>query len=251
MLAGGLTWLAALEDIELPTTYIPPGPGDALRILVTLRGSAHFDGVDGPLELSSGSLALLAPSWTYRRRVNGVRWHLRGLLLRGPWAERYARFCNDGTLVLAHPPPAWRAWVSEAVERILCQDRGWDAAVAARLALLAEGLAGMRDAGLIARLTAAVDAEPGRRWHVSELAEVAGLGVSGFAHRFRREAGQPPARWLLARRVAAAKRLLALHPPVEVSRQLDFATSFHFARVFRRFAGETPSAYRARLLLLG
>ncbi len=251
MLAGAVDWLAALEDIELPDTYVPPAPADALRILLTLRGSAHFDTSDGPLVLEAGSLALLAPGWAYRRRTNAVRWHLRGLLLRGPWADRCARSCSLGSLVVPRPPPAWRAWIGEAVERALAQDRGWDAAVAARLASFAEALARVGDHGLVAQLAAAVDADPGRRWRVPELAAVCGLGVSGFAHRFRREAGLAPARWLLERRIAAAKRLLALAAPVAVARQLDFATPFHFSRAFRRIAGETPSAYRARLLMLG
>lgn len=252
-LAGGILepvvdWLAGLEDIEMPTTYVPPAPSTSLRILVTLRGSASLEGQDGSLELSAGSLALLAPGWAYRRRINVQRWHVRGLLLRGPWADLCARFCTDGTLVLPRPPPAWRHWVGEAAERVLTQDRGWDAAVAARLASLAEGLVGLHDPGLVACLTRAVDAQPERRWSIAELAHEVGLGESGFAHRFRRDVGVPPARWLLARRVAAAKRLLATHGPVEVASLLGFATSFHFSRVFRRLSGETPSAYRARLL---
>ena len=249
-LAGAVTWLAAVEDIELPAVFVPPGPSGALRILLTLRGAAHFAGSGGPLTLASGSLALLAPAWTYRQRVTRERWHVRALLLRGPWADHMVRSCSDDVFVAPRPPPAWRTWMGEAVERALAQDRDWDAAVAAALARLAGGLARAPGADLPGRLAAAVDADPGRRWRVPELAAAAGLGVSGFAHRFRREAGVPPARWLLARRIAAAQRLLAVHPPVAVARQLDFATPFHFSRAFRRVVGETPSAYRARLLAL-
>lgn len=247
LLEGIVTWLAAVEDIELPATYVPAAPSQALRILVTLRGQACFDAASGPLTLGAGSLALLAPGWTYARRANPVRWHIRALLLCGPWADRCARSCTDGMLVVPRPPPGWRTGIGEAVERVLRQDRGWDAAVAGGIAGLIEGLDGLRDPGLVAQLARVVDAEPGRRWTVPELASSCGLGLSGFAHRFRREAGMPPARWLLGRRIAAAQRLLALHGPVEVARQLGFATPFHFSRAFRRIAGETPSGYRSRL----
>jgi len=59
--------------------------------------------------------------------------------------------------------------------------------------------------------------------------------------------GRPPHRWLLERRVERAKAMLAAEParPVtEVVLACGFATSAHFATVFRKVTGHTASAWR-------
>ena len=247
MLGHVCTWLAALEDVEPPTTYTPIATGGSLRVLSTLRGSARFEAASGSMQIGKGSIVILAPEWTYHRRINTDIWHHRSLLLRGPWAERLVRSCTAGALLLPRPAPAWRTWIGDAVERTLALRPGWDAAVAARLAQLAEALAEPPADDLVGNLSRAVAAEPERTWRVAELAALSGRSVSGFAHRFREEVGESPARWLLRQRVERACRLLALHPPGEVADLLGFANPYHFSRAFRRISGETPSDYRRRL----
>jgi AraC-like DNA-binding protein len=81
------------------------------------------------------------------------------------------------------------------------------------------------------------------------LAELAGLShVSArhFARRFRQVMGCTPLSYINARRVAAARRLLAEHDRSvrEVGRAMGFASPPAFTRWFRQQAGTTPQRYR-------
>jgi AraC-like DNA-binding protein len=247
LLEGAVTWLAALEDSEPPTTYRPESVGDTLRMLFTFRGSARLETAVGSVPLMMGSLVLLAPGWAYRQRINTEIWAHRSILLRGPWADRLVRSCTAGVLVLERPAPTVRNWMSEAVEHTLARHPSWDAIVAARLALVIEALTERSESDLVGLLVRAIAAEPDRAWRVADLAALSGLGLSGFAHRFRRETGVSPARWLLQHRIDRACKLLATHPPGAVAELLGFANPYHFSRAFSRICGESPSLHRQRL----
>lgn len=80
-----------------------------------------------------------------------------------------------------------------------------------------------------------------------ELARRAGLALAWFKTRFRAEVGQPPARYVMRRRIDRAVELLASGRPVtRVAQDLGFASSQHFATVVRRFTGRTPVSFRCR-----
>jgi AraC-like DNA-binding protein len=83
---------------------------------------------------------------------------------------------------------------------------------------------------------------------VSLLARQSGLSVPYFKARFKRELGVPPAEYVLREKVAEAERRLRQTPATvtEIAYQLGFSSSQYFATVFKRFAGTTPSAFRAR-----
>jgi AraC-like DNA-binding protein len=86
------------------------------------------------------------------------------------------------------------------------------------------------------------DAEP----LLSEAAANAGLSTSHLSHLFHMEMGIPFTRYVQARRVQEAKRLLA---DVDKSiTEICFACGFnsltHFNRVFKRSEGCSPSEYR-------
>lgn len=77
-----------------------------------------------------------------------------------------------------------------------------------------------------------------------ELARQAGLTLAWFKARFRAEVGQPPARYVMRRRIDRALELLATGRPVtRVAGDLGFASSQHFANVVRRWTGKPPSAW--------
>lgn len=245
-----LSACVGLEDLEAPTVHVPAAPGGSLRLLATVAGSALLEGDGREVRLETGSLAVLAPGWGYRRRINRVRWHLHALLLSGPWTVRLAAACAQagGVLCVPRPPPAWRRRLVEAVTLLHERPAQWDFAVAARLAELLEVLCCRGGDGLVERTALLVGADPGRGWTVAELAAALGLGASAYAHRFRTEAGEPPQAWLRRRRLDEAARLLAEHPPGAVAELLGFATPFHFSRLFRRRYGLPPSLWRRRLL---
>ncbi len=81
---------------------------------------------------------------------------------------------------------------------------------------------------------------------VEALARIARLSPFHFARAFTRTTGQAPHAYVMARRLEAAKRLLAeVELPIEaVARSCGFANPSHFATRFRRAEGVTPSAYR-------
>jgi AraC-like DNA-binding protein len=79
----------------------------------------------------------------------------------------------------------------------------------------------------------------------AELAHHAGLSLAWFKARFRAEIGQPPARYVMRRRIDRALELLAAGRPVtRVANDLGFASSQHFANVVRRWTGKPPGAWR-------
>jgi AraC-like DNA-binding protein len=81
---------------------------------------------------------------------------------------------------------------------------------------------------------------------VCSLARVAHTSPAHFSRRFARAFGTSPHRYLVARRVERAKRLLAETEDsmLEIAEAVGFGGPASFATGFRRVAGVTPSAYR-------
>jgi AraC family transcriptional regulator len=83
-----------------------------------------------------------------------------------------------------------------------------------------------------------------------DVAEVVALSAPHLASLFRTAYGVPPHRWLMGRRVEKARSLLK-NPSLtitDVALACGFASSQHFARVFRRFVNTTPTEYRRQCL---
>jgi AraC-like DNA-binding protein len=72
------------------------------------------------------------------------------------------------------------------------------------------------------------------------------LSVSHFAHAFRRTFGRPPHRWLVQRRIDAAKDLLRTSQLTlaEIASKCGFADQSALNRSFKRALGESPGAWR-------
>ncbi len=83
---------------------------------------------------------------------------------------------------------------------------------------------------------------------LSELAAVAGMSPHYFAELFRRSTGQAPHRYVLFQRIERARQGLAdtKCSILEVGLDAGFQNSSHFARVFRKFVGISPSRFRDR-----
>jgi transcriptional regulator GlxA family with amidase domain len=97
--------------------------------------------------------------------------------------------------------------------------------------------------------------EETRRWAVERLAEPLDVAAMAhharvsprtFARRFREETGTTPLRWLLARRVEEARRLLEeTDLPIDaLAWRAGFGTAASLRDHFRRATATTPSAYR-------
>lgn len=99
----------------------------------------------------------------------------------------------------------------------------------------------------LARVVAAITADPGREWTLDQLAVLGAMSRSAFSARFRRAFGSSPASFVTEVRMRRAKELLDAGTPVsETSRRLGYASDEGFRRAFRRHAGVAPSAWRGR-----
>ena len=80
-----------------------------------------------------------------------------------------------------------------------------------------------------------------------ELASLACVSVRHFERAFRQSLGVPPHRYVLERRVSAARDLLLTYPnlPIEeIARKLGFSSSSHLSAAFSRRMGCSPAAFR-------
>ncbi len=86
---------------------------------------------------------------------------------------------------------------------------------------------------------------------IPELASHAELSVSHFIRTFKQWTGQTPADYIHHQRVEEAKRLLAdaRLSVKQIARQVGYQDPFHFSRVFRRVAGQSPSTYRQAMIM--
>ncbi len=89
------------------------------------------------------------------------------------------------------------------------------------------------------------------RVRLSELARELGLSKSMLSRRFRQVMGVPFRAYLLRLRLEKAKALLRTrHVSItEVAQMVGFGDLPRFDKLFKRYAGVTPSAYRDRHLL--
>lgn len=84
---------------------------------------------------------------------------------------------------------------------------------------------------------------------LADLAAQCGLGTSQFAHAFKRSTGVAPYQWLLRRRIARARELIAGHPIslADIAAMCGFADQAHLTRLFARHVGVPPAAFRSAL----
>lgn len=84
---------------------------------------------------------------------------------------------------------------------------------------------------------------------LADLAGVANLSTHYFAEQFRKSTGDAPHRYVLARRIERAKTLLRdprrQRSVIDAALETGFRNASHFARVFRRIAGTSPSEFHA------
>jgi AraC family transcriptional regulator len=82
-----------------------------------------------------------------------------------------------------------------------------------------------------------------------EMAQLVDLSISHFSQMFRKSTGETPHQFVLRQRVERAKEMLraAETRVLDVAIACGFKTQQHFARVFRRLSGLSPTEYRQRL----
>jgi len=86
---------------------------------------------------------------------------------------------------------------------------------------------------------------PSRPWTIAQLAKEAALSRSAFFERFSRAVGVAPMEYLLAWRMAMAKKLLLLKEGgiAEVAQRVGYSSASTFSVAFTRHVGLPPSRY--------
>lgn len=138
-------------------------------------------------------------------------------------------------------PPALVAWARRL-------EGGTTPAVTAWLgAVMARPTVATREPRLrLLRLLPEIDADLARPWPVRELAARCHLAEAAFARQFRALTGRSPHAWLVERRLARARTLMAASAAslTEIGLACGFADAAHFSRVFRAHHGRSPREWR-------
>ena len=90
-----------------------------------------------------------------------------------------------------------------------------------------------------------IHGRPAENWTLDSLSREVGLSRSAFAERFNAYVGSPPIEYLARWRMQLAAKLLDEGVDMaEAAEKVGYASSATFNRVFKRFAGATPGAWR-------
>jgi AraC-like DNA-binding protein len=136
--------------------------------------------------------------------------------------------------------PARDVILARLLEVLLIEALRATAGTAASPGLL-RGLADGRLAIAIRRM----HESPTRPWTVAQLAKEAALSRSAFFERFRRAVGAPPMEYLLAWRMALAKKLLRRKEGgvAEIAERVGYSSASTFSVAFTRHVGLPPARY--------
>ena len=102
----------------------------------------------------------------------------------------------------------------------------------------------------VRRVTELVHAKIEDDLRLDEMAESAGLSTAYFSQMFRKSTGETPHQFVLRHRIERAKQMLRAPEGrvLDVAVACGFKTQQHFARVFRRMCGASPTEYRREVL---
>ncbi|MFG1497458.1 AraC family transcriptional regulator [Saccharospirillum sp. HFRX-1] len=100
----------------------------------------------------------------------------------------------------------------------------------------------------IAPAISLMHAQPGRDWHLTELAAAVGMSRSNFAERFRNVAGMTPLAYLRFWRMRLAENALldGATSLASLSASLGYASESSFSTAFKQVVGVAPSQYRVQ-----
>lgn len=200
-----------------------------LHAQVALESMAMIERIDGTVGPGPE-----LPGWTWRLRLGGEDFVLPLVMAvdAAAWWRRFQPLVEQWTQH-GHRSAAARLQAAE----ILGQAFG---------DVLARGRRGGDDR--LAAILAEAAGGPPQTAHIPALAARAGLGETAFRAAVRARFGRSPRAHLERLRLDRAAYALTTTalPVAEIAAAAGYADPFHFARVFRRVHGRSPSAYRHR-----
>lgn len=263
--------LLSLEYFEAPPDEMPARAFDEHHILVNLK--------DEPQRVENWRDGERR-DFIYRRNEivvtpagveSGWRWHVRSkVIVITIDPDKLERFTQSelGVLLtkrqLIDLPQFEDADITAAAELLLNALRSRDAGSEVMYESLARvflvklvrkyGAERETEAAFSARFTAAhykrvldfIADNYGKAIAIEDIAREAGLSPSHFTRLFKETIGDTPYQFLMRYRVERAKEKLA-DPSlamIDIALGCGFSDQPHFSRIFKQFAGLTPSAYR-------
>ncbi|WP_431796470.1 AraC family transcriptional regulator [Microbacterium enclense] len=223
---------------------------DDWAVMLVDRGAVTYDLDRVQHRAAPGALTLLPPGIPHdgRSAVEDAGYRKQVLYLRRDWlpddtADRVAR---RPTLALGSAQAAARR-VHAALQLPGEEMAAEHALLAVRDAILAHtgtAVAAVRDAPLARRLRRLLDDRFTESLTIAEAATELRAHPSHLVREFSRAYGMAPHRYLVARRVDTARRLLVDGcRPAEVAARTGFHDQAHLTRHFRRVWGVTPGAF--------
>jgi AraC family transcriptional regulator len=245
-------------------------PVTDFTIISYCRGSTfmerRYEGAWTKTHCAPGDVSLLTRSrrshWHWTEEIDVSHVYLTEKLLSGVCADATDRCVADVGLhdvLKAHDPivtAAVAAITREAQQQALGSAL-YVEAVATQLAvhLLRNYAAvtfrepsgkGTLSPAQVRRLTEYIDGRLHEQLNLETLAAVVGMGVWTFTRHFRQSFGRTPHAYIIERRIARARRLLAQSrlPIKEVAAVCGFADQAHMTRVFQTHLDITPAGLR-------
>lgn len=277
----GLPAAAAARGIRLvrfPDAVESPDPGvhahDHAALAYLERSGGSLRSGDLEWQLRAGDVFLVAPGEVYDSRglrdaqgwgvffapellglattASHFTWRAHPLLfsfvgasgrprrLSVPEPERawWMRHANDMRAELDAPGPGAREAAIAHLTLLVV--------AAARLAHAVVGEQPVRDDPVLRRVFEVIDECFEDQLSLSDVADAVGLTPAYLTTLVRRRTGRTVQSWILERRLAEARRLLARtdHSVAQIGAAVGFPDSSYFVRTFRREHGTTPLAWR-------
>lgn len=218
-----------------------------IMYVVAGRGSIR----NGPhrLNVPAGAVVACFPHVAHDYRSDpDVGWEIWWSHFDGPLADRLVRLCGlrpDRAMAMPGVDQHLIGLWSEALDAL--ERRGLHAGLDATARLwriLTDTACNSRLAGHDQH--ALLDATEGEPADLESMARAAGMSRFAYCRAFTAAMGVSPWRYVLMRRIARAKQLLAMSdlPVKEIARSCGFTDSDYFCRAFRRETGISPGAWR-------
>ena len=220
-------------------------------------GTLYY-GESGPLPIESWSILVLAPGVWHRYSPDPqTGWREYWVGVTGAAVESAARSLklDDRSPVhrLADPEEVTALFTSIlglAPQNDAASHIGIVAEVFRMLVAVAKGRFSPRQgaATVIDRAIAIMRARIRSSLSIATIAQELDLSSSALRRRFTAETGLPPYRFLMTLKVNALKQELAhtAAPLAELAERFAFTDQYHLSRVFRQYAGVSPSEWRRR-----
>lgn len=230
----------------------PAHTHDAWTVLFISEGAVAYTLDRTSRQAVPATITLLPPHVPHdgRTAVSGRAFRKRVLYLEESWLPPEAIGAAVSSPLMVHPQ-ATRTLTR--IHRAL-QAPGDELAAESDIltlgALAREHLGGgvetARDAPLARRLRAMLDDHIAETFTLAYAAQHLGAHPSHLVRVFSAAYGIPPHRYVTARRVDRARRLLGQgRPAAAVASEVGFHDQAHMTRHFRRFLGATPGAFSA------